>query len=510
MFKKILIANRGEIAVRVIRACKELGIRTVAVYTETDSGSLHVRLCDECALLDHPSDFLNPERIVELARAKGADGIHPGCGFLAEQPEFLRAADEAGIRVIGPSRAAAEAISCRLAALNRAREAGFPTVDHSPVSYLEGDFPALWAEAGKLGYPLLVKSCSGGRGPGERMVQSPDRLESAVLSARLEALSFFHQSSLYLEKAVLPAYEVGVQVLRDGRGQSVQFGEYQSLVQHGNRRVISESPAPVLSPRQRDEIREAARDLANLFGVENAATVEFLVGEDGRFYFAEIKAGLQLEHPLFEMLAQVDLVHAQIRLAGGEQLPFGQQEISMRGSALLCKINAEDPWNAFLPSPGRIRRMWLPGGPNVRVDTYVYAGCQVPGNYDPSVAKLTVWGADRQSCIDRMRCALDEFNIAGIETNLSLLQSILSTSEFGQGRYSTDFQAHPCPDEAQSAEDHLRDLAVAAAVIQLLREQCQQSPIPDRSGMNLWRRSLRIPSPWSYMHVPNEKNGSHP
>jgi acetyl/propionyl-CoA carboxylase alpha subunit len=510
MFKKILIANRGEIAVRVIRACKALGIRTVALYTETDSSSLHVRLCDECALLDQPRRFLDPEWILSIAKEKGADGIHPGCGFMAEQPEFLHAADEAGIRVIGPSTAAAEALRCRLAALHRARDAGFPTVLHSPVAFDAGDFLTIRAEAGRLGYPVLVKSCSGGRGPGERIVHTSDRLEKAVQSAHAEASNFFHESSLYLEKAVLPAYEVGVQILRDVNGRSVQLGEYQSLVQHGNRRVIAESPAPVLSILQRDEMREASLELANLFEVQNAATVEFLVGEDGRFYFAEIKAGLQLEHPLFEMLTQVDLVETQIRLASGERLPFRQEDILTRGSALLCRINAEDPWNAFLPSPGRIRRMWLPGGPNVRVDTYVYSGCQVPGDYDPLIAKLSVWGADRQNCIERMRCALDEFSIAGIETNLSLLQSILSTPEFGQGRYTTDFQAHPCPDEAQSEEDHLRDLAVAAAVIQHLRQRCQQSPVPVQSGMNLWRRSLRIPSPWSYIHVPNEKNGSHP
>jgi acetyl/propionyl-CoA carboxylase alpha subunit len=468
-----------------------------------------VRLCDECALLDHPGRFLDPEWIVTIAKEKGADGIHPGCGFLAEQPEFLHAGDAAGIRVIGLTSTSAEALSCRLAALHRAQEAGFPTVQHSPVSFQEGDFPALRDEAGRLGYSLLVKSCSGGRGPGERMVQSPDRLEKVVQSALAEASIFFHQNSLYLEKAVLPAYEVGVQVLRDVSGRSVQFGEYQSLVQHGNRRVIAESPAPILTIQQRDEIRQAALDLAHLFEVQNAATVEFLVGEDGRFYFAEIKAGLQLEHPLFEMLTQVDLVQTQIRLAAGEQLPFSQEDISSRGSALMCRINAEDPWSSFMPSPGRIRRIWLPGGPNVRVDTYVYGGCQVPGDYDPSIAKLAVWGTDRHSCIERMRCALDEFNITGIETNLSLLQSILTTPEFGQGRYSTDFQASPCSSDAQSAEVHLRDLAVSAAVIQLLREQCRQPAAPGWSGTNLWRRSLRIPSPWSYMHVPNEKNGSH-
>jgi acetyl/propionyl-CoA carboxylase alpha subunit len=270
--------------------------------------------------------------------------------------------------------------------------------------------------------------------------------------------------------------------------------------------VIAESPAPILAPHQREGIRQSALELAHLFGLEGAAAVEFLVDEAGQFYFAEIKPGLQLEHPLIEMLSQVDLVQTQIRLAGGEPLPYRQQDIPGRGSALLCKIHAEDPWNAFLPSPGRIRQVWLPGGPGIRVDTYVTNGCPVPGDYDPLIAKLAAWGEDRQGCIGRMRRALDEFKITGIETNLTLLQAILSTPEFGQGRYSTDFQPHPRPQEVDLGDTHLRDLAVAAAVIHQMREQCQRTIASSQPGFNLWQKSLRIPSPWNYKRVSNEKN----
>ena len=505
-FKKLLVANRGEIAVRVIRACRELGIPTLALYQPADIGSLHVRLSDECSLLDAPGGFLNQEAILKIARDKGADAIHPGYGYLAEQPDFVRACEEAGIAFIGQPSEVLATMRCKLDALQRAREAGYPTVEHSADAFEASDEQAVSEAAERLGYPLVIKSCYGGRGPGERMVHSADGLLKALRSARREAQAVYNCQDVYLEKAILPVIQIGVQLLCDRHGNRVHLGEIQALAQHGNRRVIAESPAPGLSPDLRERLRQAALVLASAFNLQNAGTVEFLIDGRGGFYFTEIKPRLQLEHPLIEIVSRVDLVHAQLRLAAGELLPFRQQDLQLAGHALLARVNAEDPWNAFLPSPGSLRQVWLPGGPHVRVDTYVYSGCAIPGEYDPLIAKLTVWGEERPVCLQRMRRSLEEFKLVGPPTNLSLIQNILSTAEFVRGSYVTGFRPQPDPDHRPA--NHLRDLAVASAVLYLMREQCYQPPAPENRENHHWQRDVRIPAQWTYTGLFNAKDGS--
>lgn len=505
MFKRVLIANRGEIAVRIIRACRELGVKTVALYELEDIGSLHVRLADECVQIAGVSSFFDGETILSIAREKGADAIHPGYGYLAEQPEFVRRCEDAAIQFIGPSPAVLESVLLKLQTLSRARAAGYPTVPFSPIAFQEGDFAALAEAADHLGYPVKIKPCFGGRGPGERLVYSPAGLERAYRSAQEETASFFHHRSVYLEKAILPSYEIGVQVICDRQGEALQLGTCQILAHHGNRQVISESPAPVLSTGQQDKIQATAVDLARLFGYENLGTVEFLVDEQGHHYFTEFKARIQLKHPLAELFSRLDLVRTQIRLAAGEPLAFHQADLPRNGTTLLCQVSAEDPWNNYLPSPGRVEQLRLPGGPDVRVDTYLYEGCEIPGAYDPLVAKLIVWAEDRQAALERMRRALEEFKIVGICTNITLLQNILSTPDFIAGRYSNAFQPQPGPQEAGS-ETHLRDLAAAAALMYMLRDPAFQLQL-SAGRSNGWHRNLHIPPRWSYTGIHHEKNG---
>jgi acetyl/propionyl-CoA carboxylase alpha subunit len=507
MFKKILIANRGEIAVRVIRACRELGIPSLAIYEPDDILSLHVRLADECAPLTSSTGFLDGEAILKIAIEKGADAVHPGYGYLGEDPVFIQACEQAGLSWIGPPAGVVKTLRCKTDALRRAGEAGIPTVPYSPGPFYSEDLEALRIAAEALGYPVVLKSCSGGRGPGQRLVYTSDRLERAARRCLREAERYYGLGSLYLEKAILPAYEIDVQVLRDRNGSHACLGEIQALVQHGNRRVIAESPAPVLADELRQTLWQKALELASLLDYQNLGTVEFLVDEAGRYYFTEFKARLQLEHLLIELLRRVDLVRLQVQLAAGEPLPFRQEELLAQGTALVCRVNAEDPWNDFLPSPGVIEQMRLPGGPEVRVDTYGYSGCKVPEAYDPLVAKLAVWGETRQAGLDRMRRALEEFQLTGVESNLSLLQNILNSPEFALGQYPAPYRLQL--DAGLGGEDlHRRDLAAAAAVVYLLRQACASEPHANGRGMSIQTRRRRVPPSWAYSGIPYDKTGS--
>lgn len=512
MFKKILIANRGEIALRVVRACREMDIPALILYEASDVGSLHVGMADECAQIDSPADFKNPETILKIALEKGADAIHPGYGFLSERADFIRACTASGITFIGPPAEVVDRMSCKVEALERARAAGFRTVEYSRDTFGPGDLDALRQEAQRLGYPVVFKSCQGGRGPGERVAHNPNQLVGALQSAQAEALAFYGDEDIYLEKAIVPARPVGVQILGDRQGNVVHLGEYQALVHQGNRKMIAETPAPGLTATGREELWKSALDLAQLFKIQNASTVEFLIDEAGVPYFTEFKPYLQLEHPLIEMASQVDLVQQQILLASGASIPFRQKDIHLRGAALLCRINAEDPWNSFLPSPGHLLKVLLPGGPHVRVDTYIYSGCNVPGAYDPLIAKVTTWGEDRAAGLATMRRALEECKIAGTETNLTLLKNILRTPEFIRGIYSAGLHSQPpalamatSGSAAIDSETHLRDLAVIAASLYLLREQCYP-PVVSGPQTGGWRR--HSPSAWNYSGITYEKDSS--
>ncbi len=487
-----MIANRGEIAVRIEHTCREMGIQTVALYEAQDRSSLHVRLADECVRLESPRGFMDQDAILDIARQKGVDAIHPGYGFLAENPDFSRVCTEAGITFIGPSTTVLETLRDKPGVLDVARAAGFPTVESSSLDACGDEPKAVRTAADGLGYPLIIKSCRGGRGRAERLVKTPEQLDEGLRSAQAEAQAVYEDRHVYLEKAILPAYEVGVQILADQGGHLIHLGEHMGTLQQGSQRIIEESPAFCLSPEQRERLWQTALALGRRFNFQNVGTVEFLVDADGQFYFTEFRARIQIEHPLAELITRIDLVREQIRLVAGEALALEQQDVQLRGWAMMCRINAEDPWNHFLPSPGQLHQVRRPSGSEVRVDTYVYSRCDIPGNYDPLIAKLSVWAEDREPCVQRMRRALKDFVLIGTPTNLPLLQRIMRAPDFEPGIYSTEFLEKPLLDH-QEAETDLRNLAVAAAVFYARRNQLFQPSTPDRLLSGWHRDSRRLP-----------------
>lgn len=490
MFKKILVANRGEIAVRIIRACRDMGIWTVALYDASDRGSLHVRLADECVELHSRLSYLDGEQILEFARETKCEAIHPGYCFLAEQPEFIRACEESGIVFIGPPSQVAETVRNKIGMQELVREAGFATPLHSEISFHEEDWELLEATARDLGYPLVVKPCSGGRGRAARFIRSAGNLAPSVRSAYAEARIVYGDDRLYLEKAIQSVHYIDVQILGDKYGNILHLGERNGSMQRNNQKLIVEAPASCLTPEQREEVLQIALNIARLVNYQNIGTVEFLMDAQGRFYFTEIKARIQVEHSVTEMVYGVDLVREQIELAAGKKLDKRQEDFALRGWSLSCRINAEDPWNNFLPSPGRLQRFRLPGGPNVRIDTYAYSGCEVPLRYDPMLGKVIVWGENREECIRRMRRTLQDFHINGVHTNLPLHQRVLEEADFISGQYTTEFLRRRLLHREGPSED-LRDLAVAAAIAYLTRYQAKQPLVPDRLQSG-WHRSGRV------------------
>ena len=493
MFTKILIANRGEIAVRVIRTCREMGIATVAVYEPADRDALHVRLADEAAPLSATPGYLDQTRILQIATSLGVDAIHPGYGFLAERLDFIRACEQAGLAFIGPSSQVVDTLGCKVDALERVEQEGIATPRHSSRGFGPGDFEALRAEAERVGYPLVVKSCQGGRGRGERLVRSEERLAEAVRRAQAEALTVYGDQDVYLEQAILPARQVEVQLLRDKQGAIVHLGERDGSIQRGNQKLFAETPAPYLSDEQRERLWGMALRILPLFDYTTAGSVEFLVDGEGHFYFTEIKARLQIEHPATEMVSGLDIVREQIRLAAGEPLGYTQADVQLRGHAVQCRLNAEDPWQAFFPSPGRLGLFRTPGGPGVRVDTYAFTNAEVSERYDPMVAKVVAWGETRTIAVERLRRALAEFDIRGIQTTLPMLRRLVAQPEFSQGSYTTDLY-HTSLLKAEAAEQDLRDLAVAAAVAYLGRYQAGQPTLPARVQSGWHRDSRKLPS----------------
>jgi acetyl/propionyl-CoA carboxylase alpha subunit len=489
MFKKLLIANRGEIAVRIIQTCREMGIETVALYEESDESSLHVRLADECVLLDAPNGFLDQAAILKVAREHGVEAIHPGYGFLAENLDFIHACEDAGIVFVGPPSSVVERVSSKLAALERVRAAGLPTVETSWKSYNADDIGALRQEADRIGYPLVIKSTSGGRGPGERMVHTPEELETALRGARTEAQLVYGLGRVYLEREIVSAHQVGVQVLADQDGNIVHLQEREGSLLHNGQKVIEESPAPCLMPDQRLQIWDAALEIARLFEYENLGTVEFLADQTGRFYFTEVKPRLQVEHPLTEMRARLDLVREQICIAAGEPLAYAQDDLHIDGYAMMCRVNAEDPLNGDLPSPGPVR-VRLPYGAEVRVDTYIADHGFIPPEYNPLVAKVTTWAADRDVCLRKMRRALQDLWLPGGRTNLPLLQRLLTSARVSDGGYCTDFAPE---DSAEHPEGYFRDLVAGAAVMYVKRHQAVEAVTPARLSSGWHRDSRRLP-----------------
>ncbi len=440
MIRKVLIANRGEIAVRVIRACRELGIRTVAVYSEADRDALHIRLADEAFCIGPPpaaESYLNIPNILSTAEITGAEAIHPGYGFLAENPHFAEICREAGIVFIGPTPEAIEAMGNKARAREIAQKAGIPVVPGSqgPVRTLE---EAL-AVADRVGYPLLIKASAGGGGRGMRVVHSREELSRAIAMAQREAEAAFGSGEVYLEKYLEEPRHVEVQVLADTRGNVVHLGERECSIQRRHQKLLEEAPAPGLSPRLRTNLHRAAIRLAQAIRYTSAGTVEFLVDREENFYFMEMNTRIQVEHPVTEMITGLDLVREQIRIAAGGRLSFSQREVEFRGHAIECRINAEDPAHDFRPSPGTVRAFVPPGGPGIRVDTHVYAGYTIPPYYDSLVAKVIAWGRDRAEAIARMDRALREFEIVGIRTTIPFHRLVLENAFFRRGEVYTNF-----------------------------------------------------------------------
>jgi acetyl-CoA carboxylase biotin carboxylase subunit len=439
MFQKILIANRGEIAVRVIRACRELGIRTVAVFSEADRAATHVRFADQAyAIGPAPSaeSYLRIDRILEAARASGAEAIHPGYGFLAENPAFPAACEEAGITFIGPSARTLTLCGSKTAARRLAQQAGVPTVPGIDRDLSDEEVTAL---APRIGFPLLIKAAAGGGGKGMRVVREPGELPSALRAARSEGQSSFGDSAVYLEKYLERPRHIEMQILADRAGQVVYLGERECSIQRRHQKVVEEAPSPFVDEALRRKIGEAAVAIARAAGYRNAGTVEFLVDRDRSFYFLEVNARLQVEHPVTEMVTGLDLVKAQIAIAAGGPAPVRQEEVRLRGHAIECRIYAEDPFRNFLPSPGRIVTFRRPGGPGVRDDTGVYEGYDVPVHYDPLIAKLITWGESRAEAIQRMRRALQEYIIIGIQTTIPFHRQVMEDPAFLAGEVDTTY-----------------------------------------------------------------------
>ncbi|PYU24025.1 MAG: acetyl-CoA carboxylase biotin carboxylase subunit [Acidobacteria bacterium] len=438
MLKKLLIANRGEIAVRILRACRDLGITGVAVYSEVDRAALHVRMADEAYDIGPaPSreSYLRVDKLVDIARHAGCDALHPGYGFLAENPELPRACAAAGITFVGPSPEAMEQLGSKTAARELAYRAGVPVVPgvREPIPQLE----AARRIAGKIGYPVLLKAVAGGGGKGMRMVAGANELAAAWRDAASEALNAFGDARVYIEKYLDRPRHIEMQIFSDAYGNVIYLGERECSVQRRHQKVIEEAPSTFMTPELRRNMGEAAVRLALEAHYTNAGTAEFLVDGSRHFYFLEVNTRLQVEHPVTEAVTGLDLVKLQLRVAAGERLPITQQDVSLRGHAMECRIYAEDPENHFFPSPGQIISWRTPHGPGIRLDEGVYSGWTVPDEYDPLLAKLVAWGADRPEALARLKRALQELLIEGIRTNTALFQRILADADFQKGAIHT-------------------------------------------------------------------------
>jgi acetyl-CoA carboxylase biotin carboxylase subunit len=442
--KKILVANRGEIAVRIIRACREMDLSPVAVYSECDRASLHVRLADEaCAIgASAPGDsYLRIDRIIDAARRSGADAVHPGYGFLAENEAFAAAVREAGLVFIGPTPEAIALMGSKTAARRSAQRAGVPVVPgtESPIGAGVDD-REIDRLARSIGYPLLVKAVAGGGGKGMRLVGGPDELSAAVRGARSEAAAAFGDSAVYLERQLVRPRHIEVQLLGDQHGTVLPFVERECSIQRRHQKVVEETPSTVVTPALRRTITSAAAAVARTAGYTNAGTIEFLLDEDGRFYFLEMNTRLQVEHPITEMVTGVDLVRWQIRIARGERLDLDPESLlAANGHAIECRVYAEDPDANFMPSPGCILDLRAPAGPGIRDDGGATAGLDVPIFYDPMISKLVAWAEDRPHAIARMRRALSEYLITGIRTTLPFFTWLFDQPEFVAGRFHTTY-----------------------------------------------------------------------
>ncbi|MGA9543318.1 MAG: acetyl-CoA carboxylase biotin carboxylase subunit [Candidatus Sulfotelmatobacter sp.] len=470
MFKKILIANRGEIAVRVLRACHEMGIAAVVVYSEVDRAALHVRKADEAYPIGAAAaseSYLNVPKILDVAQRSGADAIHPGYGFLSENAKFAQACADAGVKFIGPTAAAMEAMGSKTRARQAVEKAGVPFVPGTSRGV--ESFEEAEQVAARIGYPVMLKAAAGGGGKGMRLVNGPEQLKSFLEAARSEAERSFGDSEVYIEKAIVNPRHIEMQVLADEHGNTVSLGERECSLQRRHQKVLEEAPSPVVDADMRRRMGEVAVRVARDANYTNAGTVEFLVdqpknNQQKNFYFLEMNTRLQVEHPVTELVTGLDLVHLQIRIAAGEKLPFTQDDVRMRGHAIECRIYAEDPDNNYFPSPGKITLLLAPSGPGIRRDSGMYEGWNVPIDYDPLLAKLIGYGSDREQAIARLTRALGEYFVGGIKTNISLFRRILHDADFRAAKLDTGFLDRMLKrTESKPADSKAAEVAAIAA-----------------------------------------------
>jgi acetyl-CoA carboxylase, biotin carboxylase subunit len=495
MFRKVLVANRGEIAVRVIRALRELGIPSVAIYSDVDRASLAVRMADEAvAVGPAPSSesYLRIDRILEAAARTGAEAIHPGYGFLSENEQFAAACAEAGVKFIGPSADAIGKVGSKTAARQLAKAAGAPIVPglEEPVS----DMDEARRAAREIGYPVLLKAAAGGGGKGMRRVDREADLEAALRDASSEAERSFNNAAVYIEKLVLQPRHIEIQVLGDEYGHLIHLGERECSIQRRHQKVIEECPSPVMLeyPELRQQMGEAALRVARAAGYYNAGTCEFLVDADRNFYFLEMNTRLQVEHPVTELVTALDLVHWQLRIAAGQRLTLRQEDITWRGSAMECRVYAENPAMGFLPSPGRIAVLKEPSGPGIRLDSGVYPGWVVPMDYDPLLAKLATWAESREVAIQRMERAISEYSVAGIQTNLGFFADVLKDADFRAGRLHTGFiEEYFARLDATGtlADSAMMEIASILAAVHSARRRESAAACPPQQQESQWRAS---------------------
>ncbi|HVE83187.1 MAG TPA: acetyl-CoA carboxylase biotin carboxylase subunit [Myxococcales bacterium] len=490
--RKILVANRGEIAIRVMRTCQELGISTVAVFSEADRSALHVRQANQAHCVGPPpsrESYLAQDRILQAAKQSGADAIHPGYGFLSENASFVRACDQAGLVFIGPPASAMDAMGEKTRARTHMIKAGVPVVPGTaePIATLE----EARVTAQKIGFPIMLKAAGGGGGKGMRRVEALPELDSAWRAARSEALSSFGNDAVYIEKYLEQPHHVEIQVFADAQGNTIHLNERECSAQRRHQKVIEETPSPILNPKLRAAMGEVAVKAARSVGYVGAGTVEFLVDVHRNFYFLEMNTRLQVEHPVTEWVTGQDLVAWQIKVAEGEKLPF-LEPLHPRGHAIEARVYAEDPARGFLPSPGKITYLRVPGGPNVRDDGGVYAGYTVPSFYDPMISKLSVWAPTRPEAISRMKRALSEYVVKGITTNLRYLLAVMDAPEFVAGDYDTGFLGRAHQALLGTEDPRLREVALMASAVyrhQQDRARAAQVQAPRGTATpSRWRR----------------------
>ncbi|RPH50574.1 MAG: acetyl-CoA carboxylase biotin carboxylase subunit [Desulfobacteraceae bacterium] len=464
MFKKILVANRGEIALRVIRTCQEMGIASAAVYSDADRKALHVLRADQAIYIgasEPASSYLDIEKIIAAAKGTGAQAIHPGYGFLSENAGLARRCEEEGLVFIGPPFRVIQDLGDKTVARKIMSRGGIPIIPG--MAHAESVIQILAEEAGRIGYPVLIKAAAGGGGKGMRIVFTEDEIADACRQAASEAQAAFGNGAIYLEKFLKRPRHIEFQILADSHGNIVHLLERECSIQRRHQKVIEETPSPVMTPDLRAAMGQSAVDAARASGYVNAGTVEFLLDENGKYYFLEVNTRLQVEHPITEMITGIDIVRQQIRIAAGEPLGFTQADVKGRGHAIECRIYGEDPENDFMPSPGKIAYLQEPSGPGIRNDCGIYSGFVVPVEYDPILSKLIVWAADRNQAVARMKNALSQYVILGIKTPIAFLMDVLASEPFRDGETCTDFIATHFEGWKQRTDEvHLAVLAYVA------------------------------------------------